>query len=70
MQQQHYRYGLEMTRIRQRTEYWERVVLKKPSGFLTTKTNFSTSHILPRAGDKQPNRMFYTKLKKIFNVLR
>lgn len=55
-----------MGRIKQKTKYWERVVLKKKlSGLLATTTNVSTSHILPRAGDKQPNRMFYTRLKNI-----
>lgn len=62
---EYYRYGVEMTRIKQRTENWERVVFKKLSGLLATKTNFNTSQILTRAGDKQPNRMFYAKLKNI-----
>lgn len=54
-----------MTRIKQRTNIGKKLFLKKPSGLLAAKTNFNTSHILPRAADKQPNTMFYTKLKNI-----
>ena len=41
---EYYRYGVEMTRIKQRTENWERVVFKKLSGLLATKTNFNIIH--------------------------